>query len=38
MEVVDKATNEFEEEGALEKASQLARDWFGKWLGTGGKA
>ncbi len=38
MEVVEKATNEFEEEGALEKASLLARDWFGKWLGTGGKA
>lgn len=36
MEVVDKATNEFEEEGTLEAAGRLARDWFGKWLGTGG--
>lgn len=35
MEVVDKATNEFEEDGALEKAAELARDWFGKWLGSG---
>ncbi|MEK7469594.1 MAG: alpha/beta hydrolase [Planctomycetota bacterium] len=34
MEVVAKATNEFEEEGTLEAASRLARDWFGKWLGT----
>ena len=34
MEVVAKATDEFEEEGTLEEASRLARDWFGKWLGT----
>jgi putative phosphoribosyl transferase len=34
MNVVAKATNEFEEEGTLEEASRLARDWFGKWLGT----
>lgn len=36
MEVVEKATNEFEEEGTLEAAGRLARDWFGKWLGSGG--
>lgn len=36
MEVVEKATNEFEEEGTLEAAGRLARDWFGKWLGAGG--
>jgi putative phosphoribosyl transferase len=38
MEVVAKATNEFEEEGTLEEASRLARDWFGKWLGMRGEA
>ena len=34
MEVVEGATNGFEEAGALEAAAQLARNWFGKWLGT----
>ena len=34
MEVVEKATNGFEEAGALEAASRLARNWIGKWLGS----
>ncbi len=32
LEIVPGATHLFEEEGALERVSRLAREWFGKWM------
>ena len=34
LEIVPRATHLFDEPGALEKVAQLAREWFGKYLGA----
>jgi hypothetical protein len=36
LEVVPGATHLFEEAGALERVSELARDWFLRWLPPAG--
>jgi dienelactone hydrolase len=34
LEIVPEATHLFEEPGALERVSELARDWFSRWFET----